>query len=223
MAGIGATAVLFDMDGTISDSLDCIAGALRLMAADLGLPEPDLTDVTTFMGPPMTDTVRWITGFTDQADIERAAGLYRDHHDELEYLVSVYPGVVELICDLHDAGIALGLATSKRIRIARRWLDDYHLSGEFDAVAGAAETHAGADKAGIIADALSQLETKGLDTSHPVMVGDRSHDIDGAAAHGIDTIYVEWGYGPRPRPPRPHTGPTTSPNCAPCCSAEGEQ
>lgn len=195
MAGIGATAVLFDMDGTISDSLDCIAGALRLMASDLGLPEPDLSDVTTFMGPPMTDTVRRITGFTDPARIAHAAGLYRDHHDELEYLVSVYPGVVALICDLHDAGIALGLATSKRIRIARRWLDDYHLSGEFDAVAGAAETHAGADKAAIISDALKQLADRGLDTSGTVMVGDRIHDIEGAAAHGIPTIHVSWGYG----------------------------
>lgn len=189
------TTVLFDMDGTISDSLDCIAGALRLMAADLGLPEPDLSDVTTFMGPPMTDTVRRITGFTDTAEIERASALYRDHHDELEYLVSVYPGVVELICDLHDAGVAVGLATSKRIRIARRWLDDYHLTGEFDAVAGASETQAGADKAGIIAEALDQLRAKGRDTSRTVMIGDRSHDVEGAAAHSIPTIYVDWGYG----------------------------
>lgn len=187
--------VLFDMDGTISDSMECIAGALGRMASDLGLEEPDLSDVTTFMGPPMHDTVQWITGFTCGRDIERASVLYRAHHDELEYLVSVYPGIVELIADLHDAGVAVGVATSKRIRIARRWLEDYHLSGDVDAVAGAAEDHAGADKAGIVGEALRQLRCKGMDTSRTVMVGDRSHDIAGAAAHGIPTVLVEWGYG----------------------------
>lgn len=189
------TAALFDMDGTISDSVECIAGALRLMAVDLGLPEPDLSDVTTFMGPPMTSTVAWITGFTDPADIERASRLYRAHHDELEHLVRVYPGVPGLIEDLHDAGVAVGLATSKRIRIARRWLEGYRLLGSFDAVAGASETQAGAGKAGIIADALAQLRARGLDTSRTVMVGDRRHDVEGAAAHHIPTIYVGWGYG----------------------------
>ena len=189
------TAVLFDMDGTISDSEECIGGALRMMAADLGLAEPDLSDVTTFMGPPMHDTVQRITGFTEDEDIERASALYRAHHDELEYLVTVYPGIVELIADLHDAVVAIGVATSKRIRIARRWLDDYHLAGDVDAVAGASEVQAGADKAGIIGEALSLLRQQGLDTSRTVMVGDRSHDIEGAAAHGIPTILVEWGYG----------------------------
>lgn len=195
MTGTGWTAVLFDMDGTICDSAECIGGALRLMAADLGLPAPDLSDVTTYMGPPMTDTVARITGFTDPAEIVRASGLYRAHHDELEHLVSVYPGIAGLIGDLHDAGVAVGLATSKRIRVARRWLEGYGLAGDFDAVAGASETQAGADKAGIIADALAQLRARGADTSRTVMIGDRSHDVEGAEAHGIPTICVDWGYG----------------------------
>lgn len=187
--------VLFDMDGTIVDSMECIAGALRLMAADLGIGEPDLSDVTTFMGPPMRDTLEWVTGFTREEDIARASTLYRDHHDELEYLVTAYPGMVELITDLHEVGIPVGVATSKRLRIARRWQGEYHLGDDVDAVAGASEGHAGADKAGIIADSLAQLRDQGHDVSRPVMVGDRRHDIDGAGAHDIPTIFVEWGYG----------------------------
>lgn len=187
--------VLFDMDGTIVDSVECIGGALELMAEDLGLPAPDLSDVTTFMGPPMHDTVERITGFTDPRQIDRASARYRAHHDELEYLVSVYPGMVELIGELHEAGIAVGVATSKRARIARRWLTDYHLGEDVDVIAGASEDQAGADKAGIIASALDQLAELGADTSRTVMVGDRRHDIEGAASHALETIYVEWGYG----------------------------
>lgn len=189
------SAVLFDMDGTIVDSVECIGGALKLMAEDLGLPEPDLSDVTTFMGPPMHDTVERITGFTDPRQIDRASARYRAHHDELEYLVSVYPGMVELITDLHEAGVAVGVATSKRARIARRWLTDYHLGDDVDVIAGASEDQAGADKAGIIGSALDELTELGADISRTVMVGDRRHDIEGAAAHGIETICVEWGYG----------------------------
>jgi phosphoglycolate phosphatase len=74
-------------------------------------------------------------------------------------------------------------------------LDHFDLSRWFDELTGASDDEVRSAKADVVAEALRRLAEDGADLSHPVMVGDRSHDIHGAAAHDVPTVFVTWGYG----------------------------
>jgi phosphoglycolate phosphatase-like HAD superfamily hydrolase len=97
-----------------------------------------------------------------------------------------------LLADLQTAGVRLAVATSKAEPTARRILAHFGLDKHFEVIAGASVDGSRATKSDVVAHALAQL--------HPLpdrvlMVGDRSHDVEGAAEHGIDTVVVGWGYG----------------------------
>jgi phosphoglycolate phosphatase-like HAD superfamily hydrolase len=105
---------------------------------------------------------------------------------------SVYDGVPELLTDLRAAQVRLAVATSKVESTARRILEHFGLAEHFEVIAGAGADGIRATKSEVLDRALSQL--------HPlpervVMVGDRAHDVEGAAEHGIATVVVGWGYG----------------------------
>ena len=92
-------------------------------------------------------------------------------------------------------GIPMSLATSKPELPATNMLNTYGLRQYFDVITGASEDESRSAKADVVAEALRRLAAIGADVSRPVMVGDRIHDVEGAAAHNVPTIYVEWGYG----------------------------
>jgi phosphoglycolate phosphatase len=108
---------------------------------------------------------------------------------------SVYPGVPALLKRIHESGIPISLATSKPELPAMTALDFYGLAHHFTVITGASEDEVRSRKADVVAEALRRLASLGADTSRPVMVGDREHDVHGAAEHGVPTIFVEWGYG----------------------------
>ena len=103
-----------------------------------------------------------------------------------------FDGVPELLADLRDAGVRLAVATSKAEPTAHRILAHFGLDGYFEVIAGASVDGARSTKADVVAHALDQLAPL---PERVLMVGDRSHDVEGAAAHGIDTVVVDWGYG----------------------------
>ena len=107
----------------------------------------------------------------------------------------VYPGIEEALRTLVDAGWTLVVATSKREDLARRIAEAKGLDRYFTVIAGAdmAEQH---DKAWVIGQALERLAVAGVDAAGAVMIGDRHHDVDGAALRGLKSIFVTWGYGP---------------------------
>src|SRR5690606_20337565 len=96
---------------------------------------------------------------------------------------------------IHDAGIPLSLATSKPESTATLILEHFDLAKYFDVLTGASEDEVRSAKADVVAEALRRLRARGVDLSRPVMVGDRSHDVHGAAEHGVPTLFVDWGYG----------------------------
>ena len=118
---------------------------------------------------------------------------------------SLFDGIPQLLADLRAAGVRLAVATSKAEPTARRILAHFGLDDHFEVIAGASLDGVRASKADVMAHALAQLEPL---PERVVMVGDRSHDVEGAAAHGIDTVVVGWGYGqadfdePTPSPQR---------------------
>jgi HAD superfamily hydrolase (TIGR01549 family) len=105
---------------------------------------------------------------------------------------SLFDGIPQLLTDLRDAGVRLAIATSKAEPTAQRILDHFGLTGHFDVIAGASVDGSRSSKADVLAHALAQL---GPLPDRVVMVGDRAHDVEGAAEHGIDTVVVGWGYG----------------------------
>lgn len=65
----------------------------------------------------------------------------------------------------------------------------------FHELTGASDDEVRSAKADVVAEALRRLAADGVDLSAPVMIGDRHHDIEGAAVHGLPTIFAAWGYG----------------------------
>ena len=110
----------------------------------------------------------------------------------------LFDGIDRLLADLRDAaGVRLAVATSKAEPTARRILDHFGLTDHFEVIAGASVDGSRSSKADVVAHALAQLDPV---PARVLMVGDRAHDVAGAAEHGIDTVVVGWGYGRRGLP-----------------------
>jgi phosphoglycolate phosphatase len=189
------TCILFDLDGTITDSAPGITGTLVDTFVELGRPVPTPAELLAYVGPPLLDAFRALGGMTvDEA--QAALVVYRRRYNAGGLFdSSVYPGVPEVLARIAEAGVPLSLATSKPESAARRILEHYGLSQYFTVICGASEDEVRSAKADVVEEALRRLRELDVDLSAPVMVGDREHDVHGAAAHGVPTIMVEWGYG----------------------------
>ena len=187
--------VLFDLDGTITDSAPGIMASIRYALDDLGIDSPDDATMRAFLGPPLMVT------FTEhfmlsEADSTRLVGKYRErYHGVGERENAVFPGVAEILSDLNRRGVMIAVATSKPTASATRILEHFELEGYFTFIGGA-EMHGGRQhKADVIAHTLEELGIADISGRRIIMVGDREHDVLGAAHFGIPTIGVLWGYG----------------------------
>lgn len=182
--------VIFDLDGTLTDSAAGIVASFRHALAEIGAPVPDGDLAGRVVGPPMHQTLTAM-GLGDQA--HEAFAAYRADYTARGWSNnSLFDGIEDLLADLRAAGVRLAVATSKNEVTARRIVEHFGIDGYFEVVAGASTDGARSAKADVVAHALAQL---GPLPERVLMVGDRSHDVVGAAAHGIDTVVVEWGYG----------------------------
>ncbi|MDO4044047.1 HAD family hydrolase [Clavibacter michiganensis] len=187
--------ILFDLDGTITDSAPGITAQLAKTLLFMGLPVPGPAQLLEYVGPPILDSFRDLAGMDDVAQ-QRALAHYREGYaGGGVFDSSVYAGVPEVLRAIHAVGIPISLATSKPESQARRVLDHYGLADLFTEVCGASEDEVRSAKADVIEEALRRLRADGIDLGNVVMVGDREHDVLGAAAHGIPTVMVGWGYG----------------------------
>jgi len=189
------TAVLVDLDGTITDSAPGITGSLAHTFQRMGLPVPSPTELLAWVGPPILDSFRDLAHL-DDAGQQRALGIYREHYlAHGVYDASLYAGVPEVLRAVHAAALPMSLATSKPESAATIVLEHFGLAGEFDVITGASDDEVRSAKSDVVAEALVRLAARGVDLSNPVMVGDRHHDVEGAAANGVPTVFVTWGYG----------------------------
>lgn len=182
--------VLFDLDGTLTDSAEGIVASFRHALAAVGAEAPAGDLAGRIVGPPMHQTLAGL-GLGERAD-EAIAAYRADYTTRGWAMNSLFDGIPQLLEDLRAAGVRLAVATSKAEPTATKILEHFGLARYFDVIAGASVDGARSSKADVVAHALGQL--------HPlpervVMVGDRAHDVEGAAEHGIDTVVVGWGYG----------------------------
>ena len=198
MASSPFTCVLWDVDGTIADASAGIFPRLREVYASFGLPDPDPETLNQWIGPPMFASFQTIAGL-EPAQAEEAVRRYRElaARDGYAASVAIYPDVPEVIRAVQDAGVPQSTASTKPENQVRAILEHYDLIDAFTAISGARSGVEGQNdgKATVIAWALERLVAAGADVSRPVLVGDRHHDIDGAAEFGIPVIFVEWGFG----------------------------
>ena len=187
-----STVLLFDLDGTVTDSFEGISRSFVHALTTMGEPEPTPEFLQAVAGPPLLDSMR-AYGFGDD-DARRAVTAYRERYMRVGWRENrVYDGMASLLADLAAQGRTSAIATSKHEATAQQILEHFGLAGHFATIAGSSEDNSRRTKAQVIAKALDVL---GLDpkSAPVVMIGDRSHDVEGAAEFSIPTIAVGWGY-----------------------------
>ena len=186
--------VIFDLDGTLTDSARGIVSSFRHALAEIGEPVPDDPDLAGLVvGPPMHHTLRGM-GLGEKADAAIAA--YRADYTTRGWVLNqVFDEIPELLADLRSGrGTAGRRHVEGRAHGEARSSAHFGLDEHFEVIGGASPDGVRATKADVVAHVLAQLDPL---PEHVLMVGDRSHDVEGASHHGIDTVVVEWGYGGR--------------------------
>jgi phosphoglycolate phosphatase len=192
---MNAGAVLLDLDGTLSDSRSGIEACFRYMLAELGLDPATAGDLTWAVGPPIAVSVTQLLARYDDARVDQGLSVYRARYSSVGiYDCSVYPGVLDMLAALGDAGHVMCIATSKRRDFAERVIDHLGLRSYLHAVYGAEPGGALDNKDALLAHVLRH---EGFSPSDTVMVGDRVHDIAAARANRLRSIGAAWGYGGR--------------------------
>ncbi|MEZ5246103.1 MAG: HAD hydrolase-like protein [Acidimicrobiales bacterium] len=184
------TAVLLDLDGTITDPAQGIFNSVVHALDRLGKDPLGARELRSFIGPPLRQSFARVG--VSEAEIPAAIAAYREHFatDGL-FENELYPGIEIVLGQIAEGTDAVAVATSKPTVFAARILEHFALDGYFDAIVGAELDGRRSAKAEVISEALRQLDANPADC---VMVGDREHDVIGAAAHGIPCVGVAWGY-----------------------------
>ena len=185
-----AKTILFDLDGTLTDSGEGIINCAILALQHFGCPIPDREEMRTFVGPPLHESFIKHGVPAEQAD--EALRIYRSRYIPIgAYENTPYPGIRELLETLKQQGHTLYVATSKPEEMAVKILQHFDLARYFDQICGATMDTSRSSKEAVIEYLLS-LNGR---ADNMVMVGDTKFDIIGAKAHGIPAIGVSWGYG----------------------------
>lgn len=187
--------VLFDLDGTLSDSKPGIEAGIKYALSKYDIKIENDEQMRKYLGPPIRDSFREFNGF-DEETCEQAVAYYREYYSEKGLFENnLYPGMKDLLSSLKAAGKILLTATSKPQEYTDRIVDYFGIRQYFDFIAGSNMDGTRNRKAEVI---RYSLDSAGItDFSKTVMVGDRKYDILGAKEIGIDSIGVLYGYGNR--------------------------
>ncbi|MGN6221352.1 MAG: HAD hydrolase-like protein [Microbacterium sp.] len=190
------TCILWDVDGTIVDASDGILRRLTIALEHFGKRPPTRAELVHWIGPPMFESFQVNVGMTPDEATE-AVRFYRGLNKIDGYTTGakLFPGVGELIRDAAAAGIPQATASSKPEVQVVALMEHFDLTSSLNAIVGASpDEKTLSSKADVVAEALRRLRAAGVDTSRPVLVGDRHHDVEGAAEHGVPVIFVRWGF-----------------------------
>ena len=182
--------ILFDLDGTLTDSGEGIMKSAVYTLTHYGIEAPSEAELRTFVGPPLTEAFARFGVPQDQ--LTKAVEIYRSRYIPIgRFENTPYPGVRELLEQLKADGHRLYVATSKPEWMSIEILEHFDLAKYFDMICGAATDFSRNSKEAVIAHLLKECGAQ----KNPVMVGDTAYDVIGAKEHGIPTIGVDWGYG----------------------------
>ena len=188
--------ILFDLDGTLTDSGLGITKAVQYALGQMGYEVPERETLFTFIGPPLHSSFKNYYGM-DEATAVEAVRQFRIYYNQMGGILEneVYAGVRELLSGLKAAGKRLAIATSKPDAAAKLVMHHFGLDQFVPDIVGGTDDPDRNTKGKVIAYVLREF---GIDPATAIMVGDREHDIHGATENGIPAIGITWGYGDRP-------------------------
>ena len=186
--------ILFDLDGTLTDSGEGITKSVQYAIEKLGMGEYPLEELRSFVGPPLMEQ---FMSFCDisQERAREAVQYYRERYSLVGlYENRPYDGIQKLLKELKEQGYLLGVASSKPEYFVDKILKYFSLDPYFDAVVGSELSGQRTSKAEVVEEALRRLGVSDR-RQEVVLVGDRKYDVLGARAMGIDCVAVSYGYG----------------------------
>ena len=188
--------ILFDLDGTLTDSKEGILNSLRYAFEKLDIPIPDEVTLNKFIGPPMQDSMTELCGLSKER-AEQAIAAFRERYVPIGKLENrAAPGIPEMCGRLKESGYVMALSSSKPEELCVEICQRFGYSALFDAVAGSRPDE-DSTKADVIRDTFRRLGLTDADKPTVLMVGDRKYDVLGAKECGIDCVGVEFfGYAP---------------------------
>lgn len=182
--------ILFDLDGTLTDSGEGIMKSAIYALSHYGIEAPSEAELRSFVGPPLTESFARFGVPQDQ--LTKAVEIYRSRYIPIgRFENTPYPGIRDLLEKLKADGHRLYVATSKPEWMSVEILEYFDLAKYFDMICGASTDFSRNSKEAVIAHLLEECGAQ----ENPIMVGDTAYDVIGAKEHGIPTIGVDWGYG----------------------------
>lgn len=184
--------VLFDLDGTLTDSREGIVNSIGYMLDHYGIAI-DRDQLQPWLGPPLKESLMKYCGFAEEKALE-GVGVYREYFDRQGIFENrVYPGIEDMLKCLKEQGCVLLVATSKPEVAAVRVLEHFGLAGYFTYIGGATLDDSRVRKGDVIRYVLETCKVR--EKAQAVMVGDREQDVYGARENELETIGVLYGYG----------------------------
>jgi phosphoglycolate phosphatase len=182
--------VIFDLDGTLTDSAEGIIKSINYALPKLGFKEQKREDLLQYIGPPLNITFERLTGIKDEEFLLRAVKIFRERYFTIGFKENVlYEGIRDVVKQLVNQGNILCIATTKRKDIAENVLRHFEIYEYFTQVHGS-------DIYRQKADLLMDMINDPLLNNRPmIMIGDRDTDFIAATEVGIPSIAVLWGYG----------------------------
>lgn len=186
--------ILFDLDGTLTDPKEGITRCVQYGMEAAGYHEPDREKLTPFIGPPLMDMFMETCGFSEE-QAAFAVKKYRERFREKGmYENEIYEGIADMLRTLKASGKRLGLATSKPEIFSVLILKYFHIEEYFEFIVGSELSGERVKKGDVIKEALKRFGAEEKKET-VLMVGDRKHDVIGAAESGIPCVGVLYGYG----------------------------
>ena len=186
--------ILFDLDGTLTESGEGITKSVQYALEKLGQTEPDLKKLEVFVGPPLLQQFMKYAGLDEETAV-KAVEYYRERYTDIGIFENeVYPGVEDMLDKLRGKGYILAVASSKPERFVKKVLDHFDLTKYFHEIAGSEMNGGRTSKADVIEEALDRLHMADH-RDQVVMVGDKEHDVFGARKTGLKCLAVSYGYG----------------------------
>ncbi len=188
--------LLFDLDGTLTDPKIGITTCVQYALRSFGIEEPDLDKLEPFIGPPLKESFMEFYDMSGE-QAEAAVEKYRERFRDIGLFENeVYSGIPQMLRTLKAKGMHLAVASSKPTVFVERILQHFHLEQYFEAIVGSELDGTRVNKDEVVQEALRHLfDGKPIQKDKVYMIGDRKFDVEGARAHGIESVGVAYGYG----------------------------
>lgn len=186
--------LFFDLDGTLTDPREGITKSVQHALARMGIQEPDLTKLEPFIGPPLIDSFMEYYGFSlEQA--RQGVAYYREYFRVKGlYQNRLFDGVPKLLAFLKERQKVLAIASSKPEPFVREILEMFRVDKYFDYICGSTLDEKRTKKEEVIEELLGRMNLPEAERKKVLMIGDRRHDVEGAAVFGIPCLGLSMGF-----------------------------